>query len=243
MADSSLVGAVLDLGQRLGKVLKTLPKENPFEAASEQKTAASFLFEMHVLLGLLEGLRGRGWAISEAEPKAEPMRFLRAPGQKKGTTFFRAVKAPDDVQVVHGSGVLDRFGATQHPDISIQRGGTTLEPTVDDLVAMWDMKVTGDFDVPSNTRISRDEVASFHYMASELGLPKPGQGDEALEDFPIAFTVSGLIGNGQQPTTSSDSLLEKGFSCVAPYQDAKSFPRPLRDEHLATGAAAKSGVG
>jgi hypothetical protein len=165
-----------------------MPQENPFESARGRTDAQSFLFEMHVLLGLLEGLRGRGWQVTEAAPQVEPMRFLRAPGNKRGTTFFRAKKAAEDVQVVHGSGVQDRFGASQHPDVSIQQADAGLEPTADDILAMWDMKLKGDFGISVDSRIEKDDVATFNLMVSELGLQPPGEA--------MSRSLLNLVSNG-----------------------------------------------
>jgi len=235
MASPSLVVAVRELADRLRAILRALPRdEDPFEPKPGRKAAPSFLFEMVALVGLLQALKDRGWAVREALPRQRPLRFLRAPGRKDGTTYFEVQKGDTRLQVVHGSELRDAFNFTQAPDISLQRGTASTDPTYGDLIAMWDMKLKGRVVGPVDSRIEKTDLGTFVWMRRQLRLQPPGLADDVLDDFPAAFSVSGLIGNGNQPFVSAESLLEEGVSCVAPYETAASPAKPTRSEHLSS---------
>lgn len=234
MAPPSLVDSVTGLSKALREIARLLPDEDPLDPPGGKKNAASFLFEIHVVVAMLRGLQDRGWTVRML-PEASSMRLARAPAPKSRASYFHISRDDHEFHVTHGTQVHDRHGEPRAPDISLQRECSGENPTFEHVLAIWDAKLRGSTGRPDHRRISDAEFRSFAMLRDWLDPPRPG--DDPLSDWPPAFTVCALITNGRRPSEPTSVMLEARVSIVEHFQDKDTAATPTRDEHVCAATA------
>jgi hypothetical protein len=233
MAPTSLVRGARELSKKINRVLAVLPPDDILQLESNPPPAASFLFEMVALHGLLVELKSRGWALEPVTSPDGKHRFPRAPAKKANHTWVRIERRGVAYQLVHGTQIADVYGELRAPDLSLQRHDAPDDPSVEDVVAIWDAKLKGKTGKPCNARLTDNEFRSFLSMVKWLDVPAPGDvKEEVLAVFPPAFQVRGLITNGQAPSEPEQLLLDEHVSVTAGFTDASVPCWPDRASHL-----------
>lgn len=231
MASSPLVTRAQELSQKVRAALDLLPDDEPLDLSGEPTPASSFLFEMVVYHDLLLALQNSGWKLT-AVNGADKHRFAQAPGLKANFTDFKIARDQHDYQLVHGTAITDRYGEPRAPDISLQTGDAPDAPCGDHVIAVWDAKLRGSSGGLSKTRISDGEFRSFLSVVKWIPAPSPGDCDEVLDSFPVAFQVRGLITNGQRPSEPDEILRDEKVSICEAYVSSATPCLPSRKEQL-----------
>ncbi len=233
MAPPSLVDVdqVNKLSSRLETIARYLPPEDPLSPAPGRKNAPSFLFEIKVLLDLLDVLSTSGWSIVTTYREGR-IRLVRAAAAKSMGSFFTITRGGSQFQIAQGTKILDIHDESRAPDISLQRKDSGDEPTYRDVLAIWDAKLRGQTGQTTKTRISDPEFRSFVLVRKWLKAPC-STFDDIPADWPPAFRVCALISNGRSPSEPESVFIEGCISVVQKYEGANSEPWPSLQQHTA----------
>lgn len=238
MASPQMVNNIQKLSKKLSQVINLLPPEDLYGSVANSSDAANYLFEMKVLFTLLDHMTEHNWIGSvENRQRNGNIVLPKNPGLKRNFSYFilenKVIKKK--WQVVHGTKIEDPFGELRAPDISLQVGHASNDPTYKDVKAIWDAKLRGQEDLVVSGKISDAEYRSFAWLKENLRVPRPRSAEDPLDGWPSAFEVSALITNGEGPVENDQVLLNNGVSITRHFQNATTPTHPPRHLHKLPG--------
>lgn len=137
-------------------------------------------------------------------------KFPQAASNKAGKPRFEAYDKSGNkvLQICAGTKVDGKYNSeTENPDISIQIGTASDEPTKDDLIIILDAKYQDDF----NSRLNKIQVQAFSTKVNDHfelnNRPRP----QILFDKLTALDANCLITNAKPHNDNNDLLIDKGI--------------------------------
>jgi hypothetical protein len=231
MASPSLVDRAHELSHKLAAVANLAPHEDPLRRDDGKPDAATFLFEIVVLIELLQVLVKAG-SVSCVRRNGS-IALARAPASKQNKSYFVCTIDNAQFDLLPGIDIDDRIGTTQAPDFALHdHVPDSQTPTYQCVRAIWDAKLRGTTGAIDGDPIGKSEFAVFLLMMDLLSVPRPGAPADVLSFWNNAFEVSSLISNGRAPHQATDLLLEKGMSVTEQFTDLTSKCVPSRNDHL-----------
>lgn len=178
---------------------------NVYDNYDDPDRETNYVYEFYVLISIVNNLTKK-YKIVYKPDSLNTHCFPKSSGLKSNYPFFMAFDFLDNsiekFQICPGIKIINKYGHSIHPDISIQKPGTTLDPTYHDILYIMDAKHK-----KKSNRITADDVKVFGVDVKSLEIDLTYTSINFSPPFDI-FSKNAILTNGQ-PHLDVDPMLNE----------------------------------